>query len=106
MLRISTALFAGFIATSVSAQEVNITYDEWTRMSPVARAAYVAGVIDPIYEIGDEQTYRYARCIGGKLTLEQFSDAIRSYAEAHKTYRYRTVREAMVDYLSASCPGF
>jgi hypothetical protein len=93
-------------ATQAAAQDVNITFDEWAQMSTNVRAAYVAGLIDPIYEVGDERTYHVGKCIGGKMTLAQLSDAIRAHAEAQKSFHFRTVHEAMISYLSSTCPGF
>jgi hypothetical protein len=94
---------AFLVVTVAQAQEVNISYEDWQRLSAMTRAAYLAGIIDTLYAYPeDETTYRWGKCIGRKKkTLVELSDdmvAVRSKTAP------RTVQEAFRQYQHILCP--
>jgi Skp family chaperone for outer membrane proteins len=110
-MRRPAAILLLVLLSSASAQEVNISFVDWQKLSQVARAAYLAGIIDTSYaEPLEEKTHRFHRCVQkeprplARLADDILTHARRAEAGSQKP-KFRTVHEALQDYLRALCPS-
>jgi hypothetical protein len=95
-------LYAAF--PNARAQELNITFAEWVGFGQIPRAVYLAGVLDHVHYLEDENAIKWAKCLSAtKRTLVQMSDDLAEFPERSQR-AYGSVPDALRDYLLELCP--
>jgi hypothetical protein len=85
------------------------SYSEWERAPDPEKSAYLAGAFDSLVVVtGDEQQSKmadhYTNCMHHtQMNLEQFTDDVAAFGNAHPEVQRHSVQYAMVNYLVSLC---
>src|SRR5262245_18110020 len=83
------------------------TYAEWDRLSDQARTMYIAGAYDSLISITSSDTVsiarHYARCVSGRVPIEQLAKNVRTFVAARPDLQKRPVQVGLINYLIELC---
>ena len=105
MLRIGLTAGLGLALWVRPGSAAFITYAQWSAFNPHDQGIYIAGAYDALEnDPANPNRFLYNQCIlGAGMKNGQLADNIVAFASSRPALQTGTVRQAMIQYLTAAC---